>query len=182
VAVDSRRGETIVFEGHPSWLSMTPFLVRWLAISLVVGIGAGIASIVAHRHERTSWVLVAVLAIWLLTFCRGQLRRTRVTYRITNRSLVIERGRFARRRREAELQDIQNVTVRQTMLQRALGIGSIDFETAAEAGHDFRFRGVDDPQRIVRAVDRARDGHSPASDRSLFEFEPPPGGYRGYLT
>ena len=39
-----------------------------------------------------------------------------------------------------------------------LGIGTVDFDTAAEAGFDFSFRGVGDPRGIVRTVDRALHG------------------------
>jgi uncharacterized membrane protein YdbT with pleckstrin-like domain len=159
--VDSQPGETVFFRGHPSWLSMTPFLIRWLLASLVLGIAAGIASIVVDGRDQTSWVIVAVLAVWLLTFLRVQRRRLRVTYRITSRRLAIETGFVARRLHEARLEAIQDVWVRQTLLQRALGTGTIHFDTAAELGYDLRFRGVDDPRRVVRAVDRALDGGGP---------------------
>jgi uncharacterized membrane protein YdbT with pleckstrin-like domain len=161
--VDSQPGETVLFHGHPSWLSMTPFLARWLVFSLVLGIAAGIASIVADGRDRTSWVVVAVLAVWLLTFSRGQLRRLRVTYQITSRRLAIETGLISRRLHEARLDAVQDIRVRQTLLQRALGTGTVHFDTAAELGYDLRFRGVDDPRRIVRAVDRALERGRPES-------------------
>jgi uncharacterized membrane protein YdbT with pleckstrin-like domain len=140
---------------------MTPFLVRWLVASLVLGVAAGIASTFADGRDQTSWVILAVLAVWLLTFCRGQLRRLRVTYRITSRRLAIETGLVSRRLHEARLEAIEDVRVRQTLLQRALGTGTVHFDTAGELGYDLRFRGVDNPRRVVRAVDRALDGGRP---------------------
>ena len=145
---------------------MAPFLVRWLVASLAVGSAAGIASIVADGRDQTSWVIVAVLAVWLLTFLRGQRRRLRVTYRITSRRLSIETGFIARRLHEARLEAVQDVWIRQTLLQRLLGTGTVHFDTAAELGYDLRFHGVDDPRRIVRAVDRALDG-------DLLDWSPP---------
>ena len=152
---------------------MTPFLVRWLVFSLVVGIAAGIASIVADGRDQTSWVVVAVLAVWLLTFCRGQLRRRRVTYRITSRRLAIETGLLSRRLHEARLEAVQDIRVRQTLLQRALGTGTVHFDTADELGYDLRFRGVDDPRRIVRAVDQALDDrHAPGWAEPMLDLQP----------
>lgn len=159
---------------------MTPFLVRWMLISLLVGVVAGIASIVAHGRERTSWVVVAVLAVWLLTFWRGQMRRTRVTYRITSRSVTVQTGRIVRRRREAGLHAIADVRVRQTLMQRALGVGTVHFATAADAGYDLRFRGVDDPGRVLRAVDRALDDGVAGGEAPV--FDPLQARSRSYLT
>jgi uncharacterized membrane protein YdbT with pleckstrin-like domain len=156
----------VFFQGHPSWLSMTPFLVRWMLVSLGAGIAAGIASIVADGREQTSWIIMAVLAVWLLTYARGQLRRRRVTYRITSRRLAIETGLVSRRLHEARLEAVQDIRVRQTLLQRALGTGTVHFDTSAELGYDLRFGGVDDPGRIVRAVDQALDRDWP-------EWHPP---------
>ena len=154
---------------------MTPFLVRWLLFSLVLGIAAGIASIVADGRDQTSWVVGAVLAVWLLTFARGQLRRLRVTYRITSRRLAIETGLISRRLHEARLDAVRDIRVRQTLLQRALGTGTVHFDTAAELGYDLRFRGVDDPRRIVRAVDRALERGRPESFHPVlgaFDLQP----------
>jgi hypothetical protein len=43
-----------------------------------------------------------------------------------------------------------------------LFVGNVDFDTAASAEYDFTFRGVGEPRRIMRTVDRAlqqlRDG------------------------
>ncbi len=160
---------------------MTPFLVRWLLVSLIVGVAAGIASILAHGREQTSWVLVAVLAVWLLTFGRGHLRRMRVTYRITNRRLAIETGLIIRRRREAQLYAVDDVRVRQTLLQRALGVGTVHFDTTAEIGHDLRFRGVENPRAVVRAIDQALDHGEPEWDDLPF-FDPVQAPPRSYLT
>lgn len=134
---------------------MTRLVVRGLIWSLVLGIAAGIASIVADRTVQPLWVVAAVAAVCLLQFARGQTRRMRVSYAITSRRLAIERGLFAGRLQETGLDRIQNVTVRQTLMERALGVGTVHFDTAAELGYDFVFRGVDDPRRIVRLVDRA---------------------------
>ncbi|MGH2888681.1 MAG: PH domain-containing protein, partial [Solirubrobacteraceae bacterium] len=63
---------------------------------------------------------------------------------------------------------IQNVNARQSMAQRALRIGTVEFDTAGETGFDFAFRGVADPREIVRTVDRAlhelRAGAVPGAD------------------
>lgn len=148
-------GEEVFFRGHPSWLSMVRLLVKGLLTSLLLGIAAGLASAVAGGRVQTGWVIGAVLATLTVIFAIGQTRRMRVTYSITSHRLAIETGLLSRDLRQARLERVRNVDCRQSLCERALGIGTVDVETAGEPGPRFRFRGVDDPRRIVRAVDRA---------------------------
>lgn len=134
---------------------MTRLVVKGLVWSLVLAVAAGIASVVAERHVQPLWVVGAVLAVCVLLSALGQLRRLRVSYAITSRRVAVETGLFARDLQETGLDRIQNITVRQTLMERALGVGTVRFDTAGEMGYDFSFRGVDDPRRIVRLVDRA---------------------------
>jgi uncharacterized membrane protein YdbT with pleckstrin-like domain len=50
---------------------------------------------------------------------------------------------------------VQNVNARQSVLERLLGVGTVDFDTAGGVGYDFTFHGVANPREIVRTVDRA---------------------------
>jgi uncharacterized membrane protein YdbT with pleckstrin-like domain len=168
--VDCTPGEEVYFHGHPSWLSMLPFIARWLAASLVLGVAAGIGSVIAGGRVQTSWVIAAVLAVCLLMYCRGQLRRMRVTYRITSRRLTIETGLLSRRVHQARLEHIQDVDTRQTLLQRALGIGTVVFDTAGDVPYAFSFRGVDEPHRIVATVDRALQQTDEGWRLGIFDF------------
>jgi uncharacterized membrane protein YdbT with pleckstrin-like domain len=68
---------------------------------------------------------------------------------------MIQHGLLARSHQETRLERVQNVAARQSMLERFLGVGRVEFDTAAGAEYDFAFRGVRNPRQIVRAVDRA---------------------------
>jgi Bacterial PH domain len=57
----------------------------------------------------------------------------------------------------------------QSLFERVLRIGTVDFDTAGESQFDFSFRGVSEPRGIVRTVDRALHelrGSAPASAAS----------------
>jgi len=153
--VDPEPGEAIFFHGHPSWRSMAAFYARGLAISVVAGTIAGIVSTITSGHLVIGWVIVAVLVVFVWAIAIGQLRRHQTTYSITNQRLIIETGLISRRLHQTRLERVQNVNCTQSLLERLLRTGSVDFDTAAEAGFGFSFRGVDDPREIVRTVDRA---------------------------
>lgn len=153
--MDPEPGEAIFFHGHPSWLSMIGYVVRGLIVALVAGVAAGIASAIVDGRVQVGWVIVAVVVVVALALIIGQVRRLATTYSITSRRLTIERGLLSRDLHQTRLERIQNVNARQSLLERACGIGTVDFDTAGEAEFDFAFRGVADPRGIVRTVDRA---------------------------
>jgi uncharacterized membrane protein YdbT with pleckstrin-like domain len=154
-AMEPEPGEEIFFHGHPSWLSLLGAYARALLVSLVAGVAAGVASAAASGHVQTGWVIAAVVLAFLVLAGLAQIRRLQIRYSITSQRLTIETGLLARDMHQTRLERIQNVNARQSVLERALGIGTIDFDTAGEAQFDFSFRGVADPRMIVRTVDRA---------------------------
>jgi uncharacterized membrane protein YdbT with pleckstrin-like domain len=116
---------------------------------------AGLVSRLADGHVEVGWVLAAVLVVFAVLVAIGQIRRIQIRYAITNQRLTIETGLLSRELHQTRLERIQNVNSSQSMFERILQIGTVNFDTAAEAEFDFSFRGVGDPRGIVRTVDRA---------------------------
>jgi uncharacterized membrane protein YdbT with pleckstrin-like domain len=153
--VDPEPGEHVFFHGHPSWRSMLGFYLRGLLGAILAGVIAGVATRAAEGSVELVWVIAAVLVVFVLMLLTGAVRRMRTTYTITNRRLTIDLGLVSREMHETRLERVQNVRSRQTVLQRMLGVGTVDFDTAAGAAFDFAFHGVENPAGIVRTVDRA---------------------------
>ena len=134
---------------------MLAFYVRGLLTAIVAGVIAGVVTRLANGGVQAGWVGAAVLVIFLIVLVWGLIRRISTTYTITNRRLTIRSGLLSREMHETRLERVQNVNSRQRPLERLLRVGTVDFDTAGGAAYDFRFRGVDDPARIVRTVDKA---------------------------
>ena len=144
-------GEKIVVDTrtHPKALIIPLFwLVLFLAIAVVVQtlVDNGTVALIV-------WILAAIGIIWF--FVRPFLKWLTATYTITDRRLTIDVGLFARELHETRLERVQNVNSRQSMFERFLGIGTVDFDTAGGVGYGFKFDGVADPHAIVRTVSQA---------------------------
>lgn len=148
-------GEEIFFHGHPSWRSILGLYVKGLLAAVLAGALAGVVTAIAAGHVKAGWVIAVVLVVFLVTLIAGVLTRIVTTYSITNQRLTIDRGLLSRELHETRLERVQNVNATQSLLERLLRVGTVDFDTAAEAEYDFSFRGVADPHQIVRTVDRA---------------------------
>jgi uncharacterized membrane protein YdbT with pleckstrin-like domain len=148
--VDLREGEHALYEGRPAWRALLGFylwglllaavgaVVLWLATSPAVGVLVG----------------VAIAAIIVIV---GYLRRLSTKYLITSRRLRISRGILRRKVQETRLDRVQNVNYDQTVIDRALRVGTVDFDTAGSDDSEFRFEWVTHPERVVRAVHDATE-------------------------
>lgn len=143
-------GEQIIFQGHPSWRSILAFYLKGLLIGVIVALVAKIIG------ESFGVVFVIVLVALALSVLIGFIKRMATVYTITNRRLNIKRGIFARDIQETRLERVQNVNYSQSVFQRMLRVGDVDFDTAAsDAENEFVFAGVADPQKVVTEVDLA---------------------------
>jgi uncharacterized membrane protein YdbT with pleckstrin-like domain len=161
-------GEQVIFEGHPSWRAILGFYLKGIVLAAVVG---AIAKLVGAS---SATVFLIVLAIIALTVLIGFVKRVATTYTITNRRLNIKRGIVSREIQETRLERVQNVNYRQSVYQRVMQIGDVDFDTAATDDYNFVFSGVANPAEVVHDVDRAT-GSSAAGSHGLGEAQPPSG-------
>jgi uncharacterized membrane protein YdbT with pleckstrin-like domain len=164
--MDLSQDERIIFQGHPSWRAILGFYLKGVVIAIVLGI-------IAKLVSSTATVFIVVLVALALTVAIGFLKRWATTYTITTRRLNIKRGIISREIQETRLERVQNVNTSQSVYQRVMRIGDVDFDTAASGGdYDFIFYGVADPQDVVHQVDRAT-GVNSAGSHGLGEAQAP---------
>ncbi len=142
-------GEDVVFEGHPSWRALLSFYVYGTIGVAVIGVIVVLVASVAVGVA----IAVVLFAIMLVV---GFVRRMATTYMVTNQRLYIRRGILSKAEQQTRIDRVQNVNTNQTLLQRILSVGTVDFDTAGTDDSEFRFVGIAGPGRVVEAVDRAQ--------------------------
>jgi uncharacterized membrane protein YdbT with pleckstrin-like domain len=155
--MDLEPGERIVFQGHPSWRALLAFYLTGVVGSLVVG------AIVAVAASIVLGVVVAVVLV-LGVLLVGFIRRMATTYLVSSQRLYIRRGILSKHVQQTRIDRVQNVNTDQTLLQRILRVGTVDFDTAGTDDSEFRFVGIASPDQIVRAVDVAQREAAAARD------------------
>ena len=147
--MDLHPGERIVFEGHPSWRALLSFYIGGVAGAAAVGVVAGLI------WGWTAGFLVGVVLIAaVLAF--GLVKRMSTTYMVSTQRLYIRRGILAKRMQQTRIDRVQNVNTAQSLRERLLRVGTVDFDTAGSDDSEFRFVGIADPGDVVAAVDRAQ--------------------------
>jgi putative membrane protein len=84
----------------------------------------------------------------------------RFEYELGGDTLDIRSGVISRRNREIPLRRIQNVDIRRNVIQRALGVAAVDFETAggSQTEASLRFVDFEEAKRLQSAVGRLKRG------------------------
>jgi uncharacterized membrane protein YdbT with pleckstrin-like domain len=159
-------GEQVIFRGHPSWRAILGFYLKGILIAAIAGVIANLAG------ADGGTVFLVVLTIIAVTVLAGFVKRVATVYTITNRRLNIKRGIVSREVQETRLERVQNVNYRQSIYQRLMQIGDVDFDTAATDDYNFVFIGVADPADVVHRVDQAT-GASASGTHGLGEPQPP---------
>jgi uncharacterized membrane protein YdbT with pleckstrin-like domain len=147
--MEMRAGERELYEGRPSWRALMSFYAIGIGVAALVLVVVGLLA----DSWGTAVVIAAVIAA--LTLVVGYLRRIGTKYLITTQRLRISRGLVRKAVQETRLERVQNVNYQQGVLDRVLGVGSVDFDTAGTDDSEFRFEWVNHPEEVVRAVDRA---------------------------
>ena len=155
--MDLHPGEQVVFEGHPSWRALLSFYIGGVAAALAIAV------VIALLSSFLLGLLAgAVLVGAVLGF--GLLKRTATTYLVSTQRLYIRRGLVSKKVQQTRIDRVQNVNTEQSVRDRLLRVGTVDFDTAGSDDSEFRFVGIADPNEVVNAVDRAqREGSAPPS-------------------
>jgi uncharacterized membrane protein YdbT with pleckstrin-like domain len=157
--MEMRAGERELYEGRPSWRALMSFYLLGIGVAVLVLVGLGLLA----DSWGTAVVIAAVIAG--LTLVIGYLRRVSTKYLITTQRLRISRGIVSKKVQETRLERVQNVNYQQGVIDRLLGVGTVDFDTAGTDDSEFRFEWVNEPEQVVRTVDRAsEEARGPAPD------------------
>jgi uncharacterized membrane protein YdbT with pleckstrin-like domain len=147
--MDLHPAEDVVYDGHPSWRGLLSFYISGTLIVAVIGVIIVVAA-------STAVGIIAFVVLFALMLLVGFVRRMATSYMITSQRLYIRHGILSKQEQQTRIDRVQNVNTNQSLIQRILFVGTVDFDTAGTDDSEFRFVGVSSPARIVQAVDRAQ--------------------------
>lgn len=141
------------YYSRPSWRA------QWLGLvaETVLFFGLLAAAGWSVAVER-SGVVVPALGVIGVTFALlgGVILYRKYSWRfaIDDENIESRRGIVARQIRSIRVKDLRNVNVRQSIMQRILGIGDVEFSSAAGGGVEVVFFGIADPLDVRNLAQR----------------------------
>ena len=151
-----KKNKTLHYAERPSWRS------QWASVSAAVILASaftlitGIALLDGATGKRMLGIVTAaVLPTILLIFVAY--RRYSRRYTIDSENIECVQGLIARTLQSIRVRDLRNVNVRQTILQRVLGYGDVEFSSAGGSGVEVVLFGVVHPLAVKQLVQRLQD-------------------------
>lgn len=141
--------ETDIWQGQTSWKSYSDLLLAvlaWSVVAVVVGF---------TTPPWAVWTVIVLTAVaWLYVFGRIAHAVLSCRYRLTTQRLFIERGILSRVIDQTELIRVDDVRIHKKLLDRMMGLGSVQILTTDATDKDIRIVGVDNPDQLADHIRR----------------------------
>ena len=154
-------GETVLWDGHPSFRLIAPSVAVGLVIAL-----AGIVLTVVITDPTIRWFFLIGIPIGIAIVAWAYFSLVSTRYVLTSEEVYRKTGIFNRSVAQIRLDRVQNTTCSQSAAERLLSYGDITIYTAGSDTMDITLADVPHPQRINRKLTEALDAVSSAGARA----------------
>ncbi|WP_395717367.1 PH domain-containing protein [Prosthecobacter sp.] len=147
-------GEVILHHAHPSWLGYTKAL--FLVLLLLVATGLLFTIQLEYAVITLLCASSTLIAIGIARYSHD--------YIVTRERVELIWGIIGRSSKEARICDIRSIDVYESGLKGLLGLGTIDFSTAANAGIEVQFKDMRQAHEVKDLVRKLQKGVDPTED------------------
>lgn len=150
----SPSGEIILHHAHPSWLGYP----KALFLFLLLLVASGLLYVVQAEYSIISLLCASstLIAIGISRFSHD--------YIVTRERVELIWGIIGKSSKEARICDIRSIDVYESGLKGLLGLGTIDFSTAANAGIEVQFKDLRRAHEVKDLVRKLQRGVDPTND------------------
>ncbi len=141
----------MTFRTRPAWRRQWGLM--FLALFCVAGMLAALYEAYASQDSSHLAASLSLFAVPLLLLALVMIFR-HYAWRFTVERGTIEsrRGYIAREIKSVRVEDVRNINVTQTFMQRLLGIGNVEFSSSGTAGIEVIFEDVADPLSVREKI------------------------------
>lgn len=142
----------LIFGGSPAWQAQLPRYAGMVLLSVVGAVGAVALTFLVGPLGALA---AGLTLLGLLLLASSELQRRSTRYRVTARTIDVERGVLDRKIDTVQLWRIRDVEFRQTFSQRMFGLGTIRLVTHDASTPEVLLFGVADARTVFEELKRA---------------------------
>ncbi len=155
-AARSRAESTADEEEHELWSGgySAKAMIGWWIGALVLTVILIIAAI--FIPPAMLFLLPVIPIVWIIPACMVQYRKLNVHYLLTSQRFIHKTGVLSRTTDRIEVIDMDDVTYRQGLVERFLGVGTIRITGSDRTHPELVLLGIDDVARVADLIDDTR--------------------------
>lgn len=138
--------EAVLWKGRPDWKAPVVPLFALLVLVGVAAVAFGLSMAVLGP------LCGVLLAIAVLAAGISYAQTIGYSYTLTATRAQSEYKFFSRETKEVELEHLRDVCLSQSVLQRLIGVGTLELSTAGGDGVEVIFRAVKDPEGVRKLI------------------------------
>ncbi|MCH7726275.1 MAG: PH domain-containing protein [Planctomycetes bacterium] len=129
----------------------------WIgAAAISIALVVGVAMFASDEKIVGTIVLIAIGAMWGFLLLRFLYRKLSVQYELTSQRFIHKSGILTRTTDRIELIDIDDVSFRQGLIERFVGVGTITILSSDSSHPELLLRGIENVKVIAETIDDAR--------------------------
>jgi len=138
---------------YGTWLILAAVTLAVIAAMIVLPI----LKIMPPMETHVWWIVLgALLGTWVLGIATFLYRRLSVHYELTTQRFIHSRGILVRTVDRIDVIDIDDVSYIQGIIQRTLGVGTIQLESKDRSHPSLVLAGIDQVERVSGMIDDVR--------------------------
>ena len=144
--------ETVVQELRPAWRN---FMEWWLLFVIL----AALTVFLCVRYATPYWTVLVSLLPLLVAY----VKRMSIEVVIKREEVSMDQGLVSKRSVEIGMKEIRSIQVKQTMLQRILGVGDLLVDSSGTDEYEIIVGGIERPKEVrdtIQTLQREAQGRS----------------------
>lgn len=143
--------EQTLIEVHPAMFRERPLMFSLQALGIVGGFAAGgYAWTYEYRIWAIVWAILGLAALGMMIYWWLMTRYEMLT--VTTQRTIHRYGIFSKRTNEVQHDDVRNMHVDQSMVDRIFGVGNISISSSGQDDMEIRVRGIVYPDRVADTI------------------------------
>jgi uncharacterized membrane protein YdbT with pleckstrin-like domain len=149
-------GEQVLYVAHPSMFRNHPLWFIGLVLLCLIGFALPFIPFIETSGITKAVEILVPMIIGLTCFGLWWLQCKGTTVTVTSERTSCRRGILSKSITEVWHQDIRNVQLNQSLLQRILDVGKIGISSAGQSGLEISVSGIPNPDKIKQLIDQHR--------------------------
>jgi len=152
-------GETVALDLRPHWWYFSRNILTGIPLFIVVVLVLANVDTQSTLGQGTYWVIALVFLVWAAWLVLKYFQWVMTYFVVTSRRVIYRTGVLSKKGVEIPLERINNINFHQRIIDRIIGAGDLDIESAGRDGQS-HFDFVRHPDGVQHEIYRQMEGRN----------------------